>query len=241
MNEDDDWEELDENAMEECMVLATQLCSKQPSHYSAADDAQNNTQHRKTQYFKSFSEADSGRQSNLISNESLSNVHDSGVCSSRNSNLYQSVSNSSRCSHPPVSNSRNSLNQLASTSSTAVQKKEPPQNNYRSRFSDFSSSTTGNVGLHHASLTRKSSSSGKGQVPLVMSTKGSPSKMRSPGETMTESNGNEENAHMLHKAQEEKKKLVERIITMQGEVRTRILFNFLFYLFIFRCFLDDDF
>lgn len=217
MNEDDDWEELDENAMEECMVLATQLCSKQPSHYSAADDAQNNTQHLKTQHFKSFSEADNGRQSNLISNESLSNVHDSGVCSSRNSNLHQPVSNSSRISHPPVSNSRNSLNQVANTSSTAIQKKEPPQSNYRSRFSDFSS-TTVNIGLPHTSLTRKSSSSGKGQVPLVTSTKGSPSKMRSPGETMTESDGNEENAHLLHKAQEEKKKLVERIITMQGEI-----------------------
>lgn len=233
MNEDDDWEELDENAMEECMVLATQLCSKQPSLCSAAADAQNNTQHLKTQYVKSFNEMDNGRQSNLISNESLSNVSDSGVCSSRNSNWHQSVSNSSRSSHLPISNSRNSLNELANTSGTAVQKKEPPQNNYRSRFSDFSS-TTNNIGLHHASLTKKSTSLGKGHIPLVTSTKGSPSKILSPGETITESNGNEENAQLLHKTQEEKKKLLERIITMQGEVRAQLfhyfyLFNLLFF------------
>lgn len=219
MDDDDDWEELDETAMDECMVLATQLCSKLPTHPTAAAAAAAQTnQHLKTQHGKSFSEVDSGRQSDCTNNGRSSSVNDSGVWSHRSSNWQSSVSNSSRSSRPPPISTRNSLNQLGSASSSAVEKEDSSQTDYRSRFSDFSS-TTNSAGLSRSSLSRKSSSSGRGQVPAVTSIKSSPSKIRNPCESMTKSDGNEGNAHLLHKAQEEKKELAARIVTMQGEVR----------------------
>ena len=41
MDEEEEWEKLDENAMEECMILATQLCSQQPQ--GGAAGGQNST------------------------------------------------------------------------------------------------------------------------------------------------------------------------------------------------------
>lgn len=220
--DEDDWEELDENAMEECMVLATQLCSQQPPHCSAATEAENSVQHFKTQYCTSFNE-DNGGQSNLINNGSLGNVNDSGVWRSRSSNWNPLVSDSSGISHIPVPNIRNSLHELATMSSTVSQKKEPPQSSYRSRLSNFSTSAS-NTDLDHGSLTRKSLGSERGLVPLVTRVKGSPSKIKNLGESMPQSTGSEEKAHMLLKTQEENEKLSEKIITMRGEVRKQLGF-----------------
>lgn len=194
--DEEEWEELDENAMEECMVLATQLCSQQPQ-YQAAPGGQNSTHTLKVPQRKNYPETEDRKLPVLVSNGCLNNVRDSGVCSTRSTSLHPSISNPSN----------NTLNQ----------KKDVSSSSYMSRFSDFSSKSTN---LHHNTSTRKPpSGSGRGSGFGVSATspRSSPSKAKSPWPGGDAGGGS---YHLLlKKAEEEKTKLDERILVMQGEVR----------------------
>lgn len=204
--DEEEWEELDENAMEECMVLATQLCSQQPQYQENVTGGQNNHTHTAPH---STHETHSRKTPGIVSNGHPNNIRDSGVSSTRGSNSF----------HRPTSSTSNTLNQ----------RKDASNSSYMSRFSDFSSSKSHSS--HHSTLTRKlsHSSSLKGLGVVVSggtSPSSSPSKTRSPVKGWPGSDGGGSYAS-LKKAEEEKAKLDERILVMQGEVRIFFFNNFI--------------
>lgn len=111
--DEEEWEELDENAMEECMVLATQLCTQQQD----VPGGQSNPHKAAGPHSNHHPETAPRKVVGVVSNGS---VRDSGVSSTRSSSFHHSVSN---------------------INSSANQKKDV-SNNYMNRFSDFSTAST---------------------------------------------------------------------------------------------------
>ena len=187
--DDDDWEELDEDAMEECMILATQLCTKQPQQQQQ-NNSNNSTHIAKVPQSKSYPETGNKNLPGVFTNGSLNNnVRDSGVCSTRNTSLHQSASN---------------------INSTVNQRKDVPNNNsYMNRFSDFSAKTSSS----YQSSSSKKQSFGVGKNAGY--SKGKSPVKQWPGSDV----GAGSHTLLLKKAEEDKAKLDERILVMQGEVR----------------------
>ncbi|KAG0714725.1 hypothetical protein GWK47_013581 [Chionoecetes opilio] len=193
--DEDDWEELDENAMEECMVLATQLCSQRPQGQGTAN-GHNNTHHiQKLPASKNSHESEAKKLSGVISNGSLNHLRDSGVCSTRSSSANQSVNDA--------------------TSSTRNQRRDIQNTGYMSRFSDFSGRSSS---LHQNTSARKPTSRSAGVVLSTSASRGSPSKVKSPAKLRSGGDAFAGNHLLVKKAEEEKAKLDERILVMQGEI-----------------------
>ncbi|XP_045134349.1 uncharacterized protein LOC123517940 isoform X2 [Portunus trituberculatus] len=111
--DEEEWGELDENAMEECMILATQLCTQQQD----VPRGQKSPHKATAPHSKHHPETASRRVAGVVSNGS---VRDSGVCSTRSSSLHHSFSNNN----------------------SSVNQKKDVSNSYMRRFDDFSTSST---------------------------------------------------------------------------------------------------
>ena len=170
--DEEEWGELDENAMEECMILATQLCTQQqnvPGH-------RNSSPHKVAalSHSKNHTETEPRRVVGVASNGS---VRDSGVCSTRSSSLHHSVSNLN-----------GSCNQ-----------KKDVSNNYMRRFDDFSATNTSS---YSNTSMRKPVSVPARSGSLVLSSGSSASKAKNANNYWPGSDASGSNHVPLKKAEE---------------------------------------
>lgn len=220
---DDEWEELDESAMEECMVLATQLYTQphnrplQQDNINASHQTLPGTHRSKSDISHCMNNNTDGAGHSAVTN----GVVDSGVCSSRGS----VVNNSSR--------TNGSVKTFRSNPSYNT---KPTVDNYSSRFSDFTV-TKSSMGRGPLRGKANLSQSNKAYGSLTLS--GGPgtsfgtslhSSVSDPGAThhhssitttsrpispTTESRSAQQ---QLGKVEKEKAALDEKVLVMQGEV-----------------------
>lgn len=199
--DEDEWGDLDEEAMDECMVLATQMCSQAP---------ENNNQAAKQDGRSSISSLAGNPSHNENSREQFSgsyrnNFNDSGVSSMKSSSLNQSrvIQNNTKLGR--------SLTGQANNVSRS--------NSYSHRFNDFSIPET-TVQKGGPSLSRSGHSTGKvyNSIPIKGSSTSSSNGNVYPTTSGTGSVSDDSNQALLKKIQEERAKLQEDVLMKQGEV-----------------------
>ncbi|XP_063873907.1 uncharacterized protein LOC135107688 isoform X1 [Scylla paramamosain] len=184
--DEEEWGELDENAMEECMILATQLCTQQQD----VTGGQNNPYKAAAPHSKQHPETAPRKVAGVVNNGT---VRDSGVSSTRTSNLHHSVSNINGC----------------------VNQKKDISSSYMSRFSDFSTASTCS---HPNTSMRKPVAGPVRSGSLVVGSRSSPSKAKSATNYWLGNYVSGTSNHVPVKKAEEKTNLDERILMMQGEI-----------------------
>lgn len=207
--DDNEWGDLDESAMEECMVLATQMCSQLAQNQDKSKKDNGTMDHKLSRPLelegKKHSNANFGSFHNGFTNE-----YDSSGFSSMRSNSV----NTSRLMPNKPKNTRASFSVPSASAS---------KNSYSSRFNDFSIPSSS--GVKTTSLTGKPShSSGKvyNSIPMkgiggtVSSTKG----LVQPS---LENRHENENQHdLVKRLQEQKARVEEEVLLKQGEVRNTV-------------------
>nr|XP_053630853.1 uncharacterized protein LOC128687410 [Cherax quadricarinatus] len=211
---DDEWEELDESAMEECMSLATQMCSKLPQDEDTFKQRNNQTpKTTENKFFKSRTPKDlpntkdqpmkTTRHIESFDNNAAIGFDDSG---------FSSVKSNS------VNNSRLLISKTKSVKAACNQTSNFPKPSYIDRFSDFSvpSSNSRKSFVGHGKPVR---SSGKVYNSIPMKGTGGTLIAAKTCIQPTCSSGSEGNQQeLLRKIQAEKIKLEEDAVLKQGEV-----------------------
>lgn len=200
--DDDEWEELDETAVEECMVLATQMCSQTTQNQDEAVNQKSSQYHETagTKFGKSIS--------------TKNYLHTKNQTRNISEHLTSSYLNDSRPLHNRIKSSE-----------TSNKPSNASKNSYSSRFTDFSipsyssqkvSSTTGK--LVHSSGKVYNAIPMKGNGGIVSS-----AKVCAQSSYPTRSLEGEENQQeLLKKTQEERAKFEEEVLLKQGEVRNNL-------------------
>lgn len=211
---DDEWEELDESAMEECMSLATQMCSKLPQDEDTFKQRNNQTpKTTENKFFKSRTPKDlpntkdqpmkTTRHIESFDNNAAIGFDDSG---------FSSVKSNS------VNNSRLLISKTKSVKAACNQTSNFPKPSYIDRFSDFSvpSSNSRKSFVGHGKPVR---SSGKVYNSIPMKGTGGTLIAAKTCIQPTCSSGSEGNQQeLLRKIQAEKIKLEEDAVLKQGEI-----------------------
>ncbi|XP_047483263.1 uncharacterized protein LOC125035129 [Penaeus chinensis] len=199
--DDDDWGDLDEEAMDECMVLATQMCSQAP---------QNNNDVTKQDVGNNFSSAVGNAAHGENSREQFpgsykNSFNDSGISSVKSSALNQSraVQNSTKLGRGVAGHSNNVSR----------------SNSYSHRFNDFSIPET-TVQKSGPSLSKTVHSSGKvyNSIPIKGSSTSNTHGNTHPTTSGTATLSDGSNQVQLKKMQDEKAKLQEDVLMKQGEI-----------------------
>ncbi|XP_042210563.1 uncharacterized protein LOC121858302 [Homarus americanus] len=198
--DDDEWEELDESAVEECMVLATQMCSRLSQNENILDHKKSpNPETAGKDYSKSITTRN-------YHNNPTNTFDDSG---------FSSI----KC------NSKNTASLLSSkikNAGTFANKPGTPTNNsYSSRFNDFiipcntsQKAISGAGRLLHVSGKVYNSIPMKGTGGTFSSTKGSCQTTCPSGRL----EGEENQQQLLKRTKLEKDKVEEDLILKQGEI-----------------------
>lgn len=209
--DDDEWGELDEEAMDECMVLATQMCSQMP---------QNNNEVTKQDVGSNFSSTVGNTAHGENSREQFpgsykNNFNDSGFSSVRSSALNQSR----------VLQNTTKLGRGVAGQSNNVSR----SNSYSHRFNDFSIPETTVQKSNSFSLSKTVHSTGKvyNSIPIKGSSSSSSHGNMHPTTSGTSTLSDGSNQNQLKKMQDEKAKLEEDVLMKQGEVSNNNKLDFL--------------
>ncbi|XP_045607245.2 uncharacterized protein [Procambarus clarkii] len=212
---DDNWEDLDDSAVEECMVLATQMFSELPQEECSSNQKVDESHETAGQNFtnsitiQTNSDAQNpvNKRPRLVEpphNNAASNLDDSGFIS------VQSNSLNTANSRLPSKNTRTVCNQPSSL----------PKNSYSNRFNDFAipsnnshKSSSGTLKPVHGSGKVYNSIPMKGAGGTVNSGKGCIQPSCLSGRAV-----NEDNKELLRRIQIEKSKLEEDVLLKQGEI-----------------------
>lgn len=210
--DDDEWGELDEEAMDECMVLATQMCSQAP---------QNNNDVTKQDVGSNFSSTVGNTAHGENSREQFpgsykNNFNDSGFSSVKSSAL----------NHSRVLQNSTKLGRGVAGHSNNVSR----SNSYSNRFNDFSIPET-TVQKSGPSLSKTVHSVGKvyNSIPIKGASTSNSHGNTHPTTSGTATLSDGGNQVELKKIQDEKAKLQEDVLMKQGEVGKVAKLDFFFF------------
>lgn len=196
--DDDEWEELDENAMDECMVLATQMCSQ----------IMQNQDETITQKNSHYCETAGTKSGNNISSSNYLHTKN------QTHNIPEPFTRSSLSDSRPIHNKIKS-------SKTCGEQINASKNSYSSRFTDFSIPSNCSQKVP-STMGKPVHGSGKVYNSIPMKGNGgsvSSAKVCGQPSNTTRRLGSDENAsELLKKIQEEKAKFEEEVILKQGEI-----------------------